>query len=238
MTTAPPGNGPGETAGSKSERAYAAIKEKILGGEYTPGYRLVLAKLAEDLGFSVVPVREAIRRLEAEGFVTFERNVGATVAGIDPTEYLYTMQTLSIVEGAATALSAPLITPEDIARARAVNAAMRECLEHFDPVRFTALNLDFHSVLFENCPNPHILDLVHRGWNRLQALRSSTFNYVPGRARESVAEHEALLNLLEGGADAETVERAARAHRGATLDAYLARSTPDQRAHAPLTPTY
>lgn len=224
--------------GSKSERAYTAIKDKILGGDFTPGYRLVLAKLAEDLGFSVVPVREAIRRLEAENFVTFERNVGATVAGIDPTEYLYTMQTLSIVEGAATALSAPLITPSDIARARVINAAMRECLDHFDPVRFTALNLKFHSVLFESCPNPHILELVHRGWNRLQALRSSTFSYVPGRAQESVAEHEELLALLESGATAETVERAARAHRTATLDAYLARSNSEHQAHAPLITSY
>jgi len=220
--------GSDEAAGSKSERAYTAIKNKILGGEYSPGYRLVLAKLAEDLGFSVVPVREAIRRLEAESFVTFERNVGATVAGIEPTEYLYTMQTLAIVEGAATALSAPLITPADIARARAVNAQMRDCLEHFDPVRFTALNLDFHSVLFENCPNPHILDLVHRGWNRLQALRNSTFSYVPGRASESVTEHEALLALLESGASADVIEHAARAHRTATLDAYLAHSSPER----------
>lgn len=223
---------------SKSEQAYAAIKAKILGGEFTPGYRLVLAALAADLGCSVVPVREAIRRLEAENFVTFERNVGATVAGIDPTEYLYTMQTLSIVEGAATALSAPLITASDIARARAVNTEMRACLDNFDPVRFTALNLEFHSVLFENCPNPHILDLVHRGWNRLQALRSSTFSYVPGRASESVAEHDALLVLLESGAPVEDIERAARAHRAATLDAYLARSTPEQRAKAPLASSY
>ncbi len=221
--------------GSKSERAYAAIKESILGGAYSPGYRLVLAKIADDLGFSVVPIREAIRRLEAEGYVTFERNVGATVAGIDPTEYLFTMQALSIVEGAATAMSAPLITAADIARARAINAEMRACLQHFDPVRFTKLNLDFHSVLFENCPNPHILDLVHRGWNRLQALRSSVFSYVPGRARESVAEHEELLQLLEGNAGADTIEHAARAHRTATLDAYLAQSAPDQTgtAHAP-----
>lgn len=211
-------------AGSKSEQAYTAIKEKILAGKYTPGYRLVLAKIADDLGFSVVPVREAIRRLEAESYVTFERNVGATVAGIDPTEYLYTMQTLSIVEGAATALSAPRIMPADIARARAVNERMRECLGHFDPVQFTALNLEFHSILFENCPNPHILDLVHRGWNRLQALRSSTFSYVPGRAQQSVAEHEALLALIEGGAGPDDVEHAARAHRTATLDAYLTRT--------------
>ncbi|GAA3320717.1 GntR family transcriptional regulator [Arthrobacter ramosus] len=214
-----------ETAvGSKSEQAYAAVKARIVEGIYTPGYRLVLAKIAEDLGVSVVPVREAIRRLEAEGLVKFERNVGATVSGIDPTEYLYTMQTLSIIEGAATALSAPLIGAADIARARAVNAEMRDCLEHFDPVRFTALNQDFHSVLFEHCPNPHILDLVHRGWNRLASIRASTFRFVPGRAQESVKEHESLLQLIESNADPDTIEQAARRHRSATLDAYLAQS--------------
>jgi DNA-binding GntR family transcriptional regulator len=212
------------TPGSKSQQAYQAVKSRIIEGTYTPGYRLVLGSIAKDLGFSVVPVREAIRRLEAEGLVTFERNVGATVAGIDPTEYLYTMQTLSIVEGAATALSAPLIDAAAITRARAVNQEMRECLEHFDPVRFTRLNQDFHSVLFEHCPNPHILDLVHRGWNRLASLRSSTFRFVPGRAHDSVDEHEALLQLIETGADADTIEKAARLHRSATLDAYLAQS--------------
>jgi DNA-binding GntR family transcriptional regulator len=211
--------------GSKSEQAYQAVKARIIEGTYTPGYRLVLGSIARDLGFSVVPVREAIRRLEAEGLVTFERNVGATVAGFDPTEYLYTMQTLSIVEGAATALSAPLIDSMAIARARAVNQEMRECLDHFDPVRFTRLNQDFHSVLFEHCPNPHILDLVHRGWNRLTSLRSSTFRFVPGRARDSVDEHEALLQLIETGADADAIEKAARLHRSATLDAYLAQSS-------------
>jgi DNA-binding GntR family transcriptional regulator len=211
--------------GSKSEQAYASIKARIVEGTFSPGYRLVLAKIAEDLGFSVVPVREAIRRLEAEGLVKFERNIGATVSGIDPTEYLYTMQTLSIVEGAATALSAPLVDSAAIARARTINDEMRECLDHFDPVRFTSLNQDFHSVLFENCPNPHILDLVHRGWNRLASLRSSTFRFVPGRARESVREHEALLQLIESNADADTIERAARQHRSATLDAYLAQAS-------------
>ena len=211
-------------AGSKSEQAYQAVKARIVEGAYTPGYRLVLAAIAKDLGFSVVPVREAIRRLEAEGLVKFERNVGATVAGIDPTEYLYTMQTLSIVEGAATAMSAPLIGEADIIRARAVNEEMRDCLDHFDPVRFTPLNQDFHSVLFEHCPNPHVLDLVHRGWNRLASLRSSTFRFVPGRAHESVDEHEALLRMIETGAHADEIEKAARRHRSATLDAYLSQA--------------
>ncbi|MEC5198558.1 DNA-binding GntR family transcriptional regulator [Arthrobacter sp. PL16] len=217
------------SSGSKSQQAYAAVKAQIVDGAYPAGHRLVLAKIAHDLGVSVVPVREAIRRLEAEGLVTFERNIGATVAGIDPTEYLYTMQTLSLVEGAATALSAPLIGPDDIARARAVNEEMRACLEHFDPLRFTRLNQDFHAILFEHCPNPHILDLVHRGWNRLASLRSSTFRFVPGRARASVGEHEGLLRLIEGAADPDEIERAARAHRTATLEAYLAHSANDHR---------
>ncbi|MET3810529.1 GntR family transcriptional regulator [Arthrobacter sp. UYEF3] len=209
---------------SKSERAYTDIKAHILEGDYSPGYRLVLSKIGEELGVSAVPVREAIRRLEAEGLVKFERNVGATVASIDPLQYLYAMQTLSIVEGAATALSAPLIEAADVARARAVNEQMRECLEHFDPIRFTRLNHDFHSVLYEHCPNPNILELVHGGWNRLASLRASTFRFVPGRARESVDEHEALLRLIEAGAEADTIEKAARLHRSATVDAYLAQT--------------
>jgi DNA-binding GntR family transcriptional regulator len=91
----------------------------------------------------------------------------------------------------------------------------------FDPVQFTQLNHDFHSVLFEHCPNPHILDLVHRGWNRLTALRGSTFSFVPDRASESVEEHERLLGLIESGATSQQIEKAAREHRSATLDAYL-----------------
>jgi len=207
---------------SKAQLSYDWIKERISDGRFVPGYRLVLGQIAKELDVSAVPVREAVRLLEAEGLVTFERNVGAHVALIKETEYLHTMETLAVVEGVATSLSAPFITPAEIARARAINAEMIACLEHFDPPRFTQLNLDFHSVLFENCPNPHILDLVHRGWSRMKALRDSTFSFVPGRARESVNEHEALLHLIESGADDLEIERAARAHRTATLDAFLA----------------
>ena len=209
-------------AKSKSQLAYDFIKARIENSSYTPGYRLVLGAIAGELGVSVVPVREAIRRLEAEGLVQFERNVGAQVAMVDPREYEVTMQTLSLVEGWATAASAPFMTTDDVARARAINDALAESLHHFDPVAFTRLNLDFHAVLFEHCPNPHIRELVDRGWARLRALRESTFSFVPGRARESVAEHEAILALIERRSDPIELELAARNHRLATLDAFLA----------------
>lgn len=206
---------------SKSQLAYDWMHERIDDGRYVPGYRLVLGQIAGDLNMSVVPVREAIRRLEAEGLVTFERNVGAQVALLHDTEYTYTMQTLALVEGAATTMSAPYLSAGHIARARAINAEMIDCLDHFIPHRFTELNRDFHAVLFEECPNPHLLDLVHRGWNRLKVLRDSTFSFVPGRARESVEEHERLLQLLTSNADSLDIELAAREHRLATLNAFL-----------------
>lgn len=68
----------------------------------------MLGQIAQELGVSAVPVREAIRLLEAEGLVTFERNVGAQVAMVDEIEYQHTMQTLALVEGYATALAVPL----------------------------------------------------------------------------------------------------------------------------------
>ncbi|MFB0833185.1 GntR family transcriptional regulator [Arthrobacter halodurans] len=212
---------PAATA-SKSQRAYELLHRRISAGELVPGYRLVLGTIAAELGCSTVPVREAIRRLEAEGLVAFEPNVGATVAGVDTELYLHTMQTLSVIEGAATALAAPLLTAEDLARARALNGDLRASLADFDPRRFTELNDRFHAAVYERCPNPHILDLVHRGWTRLNALRASSFSHIPGRALQSVAEHDALLDLLEARAPAAEIERAARAHRTNTLNAYLA----------------
>jgi len=211
------------TSLSKSQLAYRYVRDRIDDGRFVPGYRLVLGAIAKELDVSVVPVREAIRLLEAEGLVTFERNVGAQVALLEEAEYLYTMQTLALVEGAATALSVPSLTADHLARARAINLRMIECLDHFEPLLFSQLNLEFHSVLFEECPNPHVLDLVHRGWSRLTVLRDSSFSFVPGRARESVAEHEALLQLIESGADSLEIELAARRHRTATLDAVLNR---------------
>jgi len=215
--------------GSKSEQAYRWIRSRIQSHAFGPGYRLVLGTIAEELKMSVVPVREAIRRLEAEGLVSFERNVGARVSLVDESEYAHTMQTLGVVEGSATALSAPLLTPDALERASAINDRMQRLLDHFDAHRFTQLNRDFHTVLYEPCPNPHILDLVHRGWARLSGIRDTTFAFVPGRARHSVVEHHQILGLIRDGADPLEIELAARNHRWRTMDAFLDSRHSDHR---------
>lgn len=213
--------GAGVTTSSKSELAYTYLRDRIAHRELSPGYRLVLQSIADELAMSVVPVREAIRRLEAEGLVTYERNVGARVAMVDEHGYVDAMQALGIVEGAATGLSAPDVSAENLKRASEVNDQLRALLDHFDPHAFTALNRQFHSVLFESCPNQLLLDMVHRGWAQLSGLRDSTFAFVPGRARDSVAEHVHILDLIADGADPLEVEIAARNHRWATMQAFL-----------------
>lgn len=218
---------------SKSQLAREWIRKRILDGDFTPGYRLVLGSIAGELGMSAVPVREAIRQLEAEGLVTFERNVGAHVSMVDDSQYRDSMQALSLLEGSATALAARRLTEDDIRRARHLNALMEDVLERFDPRGFTALNQQFHAVLFAKCANARVLELVEAEWSRLSRLRDSTFSFVPGRARESVREHQDILVLIEQGAPLGEIETAARSHRSATLDAYMEHEHPDEAAGLP-----
>ncbi len=213
--------------GSKSQRAYDWIRERIARHEYGPGYRLVLGSIAADLDMSVVPVREAIRRLEAENLVTFEKNVGARVSVVDEAQYVYTMQTLSLLEGYATRLAAPFVTADDLAEASAINARMHGLLDDFDAHTYTQLNQQFHAVLFGRCPNPHIVELVERSWSRLAGLRDTSFSLIPGRPRHSVEEHDAILDLIRTGANPDQLELTTRNHRLRTLDAFLDARHPD-----------
>ncbi len=209
---------------SKEQLAYETIRERIVDGSYGPGVRLVFDQLARDLAVSVVPIREAIRRLEAEGWVTYQRNVGAQVATLDLDQYRNAMESLALLEGYATAVAVPFLHEATIAAARAINLRLRESLTAFDPLGFTRLNHEFHVLLCAPCPNPHLQALLEREWHRLNLVRRSTFSLVPGRARQSVEEHDALLQLISSGAPAAVIEDAARQHKLNTLRAVTAHS--------------
>jgi DNA-binding GntR family transcriptional regulator len=210
-------------AASKHEIAYEQIKARIVDGTYGPGYRLVLEALAREFGFSPVPVREAIRRLEAEGYVEFIRNVGARVAHLDTAAYEQAMQALALLEGYATALAAPKMRRADLRRARSINARMAEALLSFDPASFTELNHEFHNVIVQRCPNDRIRGLAAGEWARLDLVRRTAFAFVPGRAHGSVAEHDRIIDLIEAGAEAHEIELAAREHKLGTLRALVQR---------------
>jgi len=202
---------------SKVDRAYEMIRSRILNGSYAPGKRLILGTLGTELGVSSVPVREAVRRLEAESLVSFTRNVGAAVRALDLDEYRWALQTLAITEGAATGLAASLLAPDTLADARDLNERMRTGLENFDPELHSDLNQRFHQVLSAPCPNPELVELVQHGWTRMSTLRSSVFAFIPDRASDSVIEHDEILAAIENSAPAERIESLTRQHRLTTL---------------------
>src|ERR1700730_17057097 len=116
---------------TKQERLYEAIRERILSGAYSPGYRVVIDGLAEEFQVSALPVREAIRRLEAEGLVVYRPNAGAQVAPADPGVFLEELTVLAVLEGYATALAAPTLGEAEIARLTEINASMAAAMERF-----------------------------------------------------------------------------------------------------------
>lgn len=195
-------------SGSKADAVYAVLKARVLDGTYPPGFRLGMSGLASELGVSALPVREAVRRLEAESLVRFERNIGATVAGLDLHEYAWTVETLAVLDAAAVGLSVGLLEPGEIAEARRLNERLRECLDDGDSRQFRVLDQRFHEVLARHCPNPAIAELVARSWARLGAARSMPQE----RGRACIQEHDQILALVEAGASAERVEKAVRRH--------------------------
>jgi DNA-binding GntR family transcriptional regulator len=204
---------PGAVATNKHERAYGLIRERIEAAIYQPGQRLVIDALARDLNMSQVPIREAIRRLQAEGWITYRHNSGPEIANIGLEQWQATMEVLAVLEGYATALAAPHLRQRDLTLLRQHSAAMQRAMEQFDPLRFSDCNRAFHGVIYAQCPNPVLVERISETQAQLGAMRGTLFPSVPQRGAESIAEHVHLIELLDQPASAEQIERAAREHK-------------------------
>ncbi|OKL53415.1 hypothetical protein BSZ39_09700 [Bowdeniella nasicola] len=160
---------------SKADRVYFHVRHQILSGEYHAGDRLVLDRIARDCDVSAVPVREAIRRLEAEGLAIYTRNVCAQVAPLDLEHFVETVQALAIIEGIATALSAEHLTAAQLAEARDINEELRLCVRgSIDRERYFELNRAFHFALAQACPNGYLWSSFVELWERAEIIRGST----------------------------------------------------------------
>ncbi|MBV9135299.1 MAG: GntR family transcriptional regulator, partial [Chloroflexi bacterium] len=143
---------------NKHELAYRMLRERIESGVYQPGQRLVIDALARDLNMSQVPIREAIRRLQAEGWVTYRHNSGPEIANIGLDQWQATSEVLAVLEGYATALAAPHLRREDFRQLRKHTAAMQKAMEQFDLLQLSDSNRAFHSAIYARCPNPVLVE--------------------------------------------------------------------------------
>lgn len=204
---------------NKQERTYEILRDRIHNGAYPPMARLNIDALAREFGVSPIPVREALRRLEAQGWVQFKPNAGAIVSPVDATSWEQAMVALAILEGAATADAQRHLRKSDFTRLRKIAADMES---QDDPVRFGKLNRRLHEAIVARCGNACLLDLLSQTHDRLDRVRATMFAYLPERAAEAAREHVRLIELLESGDPAE-VERYARWHKLQTVEAYRAR---------------
>jgi DNA-binding GntR family transcriptional regulator len=213
---------------TKQQQLYEALRKRILSGAYGPGFRVVIDQVAAEFAVSALPVREAIRRLEAEGLIVYRPNAGAQVAPAEPELFEDTMSVLALLEGQATALAAPLLSPEDLSALEQRTDDMVTAMEQMDALAFGRHNRAFHQVIYARCPNPVLVSMLRDVDRRLDAIRTTVFVHIPYRGAASVAEHRELIELLRAGVPAKRIETAARGHKQRTLESFRAW----QREHA------
>jgi DNA-binding GntR family transcriptional regulator len=212
---------------SKQEQVYSVLRRRILDGTYPPGYRLVIDTIGQELNVSPMPVREAIRRLEAEHWVVYQRHAGARVAPRDSESWAEAIEALGLLEGYVTAKAAPFLTEADFAKLRAIDELMFEDVDQLDVLALTEHNEDFHRVIWDRCPNRILRREVELAAQRLTAMRSTIYFPMAGRGRSSIEEHHELIAMLEGQTPTEELEQFAREHRLKTI-------TAGRRTEAPL----
>ncbi len=198
---------------SKKQKAYNYMKTKIINGFYAPGQRIVINQLVKELSTSAIPIREALRQLEAEGLIEYKQNIGPIVTPINDYEYVDTLSTLAIMEGYATALSRESFTEKRIATLKELNQKMKETLTNFDFGEFGKLNREFHVLTYDQCPNKYLMETIQKTWIRMDSIRLSGSTFDPKRANNSIHEHDHIIKLLSEGAAFQEIELAVRSHK-------------------------
>ncbi|HEX6525675.1 MAG TPA: GntR family transcriptional regulator [Streptosporangiaceae bacterium] len=178
---------------SRTVAVLGAIKHAILAGELRPGQALVESDLAERLGVSKTPVREALKTLAGAGLVTMSPYKGATVrvVGDDEARHLYDVRLLLEPE----ALSRSVIGGNDWARAR---AALARADHATDLAERSLANRDFHAALYAGCGNPLLISMLADLRDQTALVSATSWRQNPSWECEA-AEHLAVLEAAEAG---------------------------------------
>jgi DNA-binding GntR family transcriptional regulator len=208
-----------EPVRSKNELVYNALRTAIIQGDLAPGERLVIDDLAEQLGVSPIPVREALRHLEADGFVTMTPHVGAAVTDIHVnllTEVFGLLEALEIVSGRAACerLSGPDWQ------------VLQQHLQHMDslvtePEHWSQANVQFHQLICQRAGTPLVQKMMDKAlahWDRLRSYYELKDIFAQ-RVRQAHQQHWEMFNAIRHR-DSERLERTVRAHNQAALAAY------------------
>lgn len=204
------------------QRAYETIRQLILDGRLPPGHWLKEEELTAVCGASRTPIREAIRRLAAEGLVTKAPRLGAQVASVEPSELEEIYHLRAMVEGHAAGRAARRITPEQIARLKAL-AEIMEAASAAGPdivrAHYTPANAEFHRIILEAAMSRRLTAMASLVVEVPLTLRTLA-KYSHEDRQRSLHLHRELIAAFEAG-NAEWAEGAMKIHIHAALHALL-----------------
>ena len=189
---------------------FAAIRESILNGTLEPGERLMEVQLAEEMGVSRTPVREAIRKLELEGLVVMVPRKGAYVAGLTLKEVADVFEIRSCLEGLAAALAAERITDDEIKKLDQILEDISVAGEKRDVETIIKKDAEFHQVLFSATRNERLAQMINTLKEHIDRFRIESFNN-PVRIKSVLKEHKKIVEAIKQG-DSNNAERLAKEH--------------------------
>jgi DNA-binding GntR family transcriptional regulator len=198
------------------QSVYEALVELVVGGRLGPGEHLVETELARQLGVSRQPVREALHRLEAEGWVDLRPNQGAFVHVPTPHEVDELLDVRELLEMQTARLAARSAGPRAVARLRALWHEGEAAVESGETERVVTANNRFHAELALVAGNTVLADLAGIVSRRVRWYYRQV---APSRGHESWAEHRELIDAVEAG-DQDRAAEIARKHTERTRSAY------------------
>jgi DNA-binding GntR family transcriptional regulator len=185
------------------------LRHAILHGDYQPGERIVQDQLAQKYGGSRIPVREALRALEAEGLVRLVANTGAWVASLTMAECSEVYQTRERLEPLLLRSSAETLTGEKLEELEKLAALMEASS---DIEQFLELDRDFHLRMYQGASTLMLQELVTRLWNTTQPYRRAYTKLVGADNRRIFhSEHHMMVTALRDG-DLELAEQVLAMH--------------------------
>jgi DNA-binding GntR family transcriptional regulator len=189
---------------SKADVAYAEIRQRILDGRLEAGSKLRQYDLADELGISITPLREAIRRLSGEGWIFLEGHRNARVAQMDFDEARQVFEARRAMEPAAVALAAARRTDSDIARMKAALEELLPVTREWGEVAL-AVHREVHQALYAASHNAVMVRMLNDLWDKSDRYRRVGLQLPDGaepRTRDFSEHHQLVELVIAGEADA------------------------------------
>ena len=202
---------------TKNVAVYRKLRQAILKVKLMPGQKIVMADLAKAFGLSETPVREAIRRLESDGYVHFTPHTGAIVTKIDEGELVEVYLIRIALEALATRLASPHITDKDIEYLIKKNQEIEAAIQQKKYENIGGINKDFHLRIYKAAPFPRLYKMICDLWDTFERW-PSVFAYVPARAVASVKEHKKIIQALKD-ADTDLADRLMKEQKEHAMEA-------------------